>query len=438
MQKTMKQTKLKTMKQTFKIKLLPFSLVCGLPLLRGLGVCFSLLIGTMGFSQNVGINATGASADASALLDLSATNAGFLITRVDTTSIATPAFGLMTLAPTDSCLYMYSGTNWISLGGVGTTCGSVTRNIPASVSTLDCAGATVTGTLTDGTASSGVSVAIAYTGGNGGTYSGQAVSSTGVTGLTATLSAGTLATGAGSVIYTITGTPGSSGTASFLITVGGQSCTFTVPVAAIPPVFTGCIATASTVVVDVTSSTGAIWMDRNLGASQVATSSTAAAAYGCLYQWGRAADGHEDRGSALTTTNSATDTPGNSSFITEGTAPTDWRSPQNANLWQGVAGVNNPCPTGYRIPTSAELDLERTSDFTSNNAAGAFGGALKLPNAGYRNPSNAAIINAGIQCFYWSSTVNGTYSTSLYFSSSSSSLSSNNRARGISVRCIKD
>jgi len=44
----------------------------------------------------------------------------------------------------------------------------------------------------------------------------------------------------------------------------------------------------------VKSATGKIWMDRNLGASQVATSSTDAAAYGDLYQWGRAADGHEN------------------------------------------------------------------------------------------------------------------------------------------------
>lgn len=39
--------------------------------------------------------------------------------------------------------------------------------------------------------------------------------------------------------------------------------------------------------------TGLIWMDKNLGASQVATSSTDAASYGDLYQWGRAAEGHQ-------------------------------------------------------------------------------------------------------------------------------------------------
>jgi hypothetical protein len=36
-------------------------------------------------------------------------------------------------------------------------------------------------------------------------------------------------------------------------------------------------------------------MDRNLGASQVATSSTDPASYGDLYQWGRPADGHQIR-----------------------------------------------------------------------------------------------------------------------------------------------
>jgi len=48
--------------------------------------------------------------------------------------------------------------------------------------------------------------------------------------------------------------------------------------------------------------TGKIWMNRNLGASQVATSSTDANTYGDLYQWGRAADGHQLRTSGTTST----------------------------------------------------------------------------------------------------------------------------------------
>ncbi len=51
---------------------------------------------------------------------------------------------------------------------------------------------------------------------------------------------------------------------------------------------------------EVLSPTGKVWMDKNLGATQVATSSTDAASYGSLYQWGRNTDGHESRTSATT------------------------------------------------------------------------------------------------------------------------------------------
>ncbi|WP_446008965.1 hypothetical protein [Candidatus Electrothrix sp.] len=51
------------------------------------------------------------------------------------------------------------------------------------------------------------------------------------------------------------------------------------------------------VIPTVTSATGKVWMDRNLGASQVATLFDDTAAYGDLYQWGRPTDGHEQRDS---------------------------------------------------------------------------------------------------------------------------------------------
>ena len=58
----------------------------------------------------------------SAKLELSATNQGFLLTRVDTASISSPAFGLMTLRPADTCLYMFNGNRWAKIGGGGKTC----------------------------------------------------------------------------------------------------------------------------------------------------------------------------------------------------------------------------------------------------------------------------------------------------------------------------
>lgn len=79
-------------------------------------------------AQNVGINATGAAADASALLDVSATNKGLLIPRIaltgtnDVTTIATPATSLLiyntgTTATTTPGFYYWNGTLWVRLHG---------------------------------------------------------------------------------------------------------------------------------------------------------------------------------------------------------------------------------------------------------------------------------------------------------------------------------
>jgi len=183
--------------------------------------------------------------------------------------------------------------------------------------------------------------------------------------------------------------------------------------------------------------TGEVWMDRNLGASQVATSSTDSDSYGDLYQWGRAADGHESKTSNTTATLAISDTPGHGDFITNGSSPYDWRNPQNDNLWQGVSGTNNPCPSGYRLPTEAEWEAERTS-WSSNNAAGAFASPLKLPVAGSRSRSNGSLSSVGSLGNYWSSTVDGTLSRYLLFYSSSADMFSSYRAYGLSVRCLKD
>jgi uncharacterized protein (TIGR02145 family) len=183
--------------------------------------------------------------------------------------------------------------------------------------------------------------------------------------------------------------------------------------------------------------TGEVWMDRNLGATQVAASSTDANAYGDLYQWGRAADGHQSRTSGTTSTLSSSDTPGHGDFITTASSPYDWRSPQNDNLWQGVNGTNNPCPSGYRLPTQAEWEAERTS-WSSNNAAGAFDSPLKLPLAGYRGFTSGSLNGVGSYGRYLSSTVDASNSWRLYFDSSNAGMLSYSRAYGYSVRCLKD
>lgn len=180
------------------------------------------------------------------------------------------------------------------------------------------------------------------------------------------------------------------------------------------------------------------WLDRNLGATQVATSSTDVASYGDLYQWGRLTDGHQIRTSGITTTLSSTDTPVDGNFIAENSGIFDWRDPRNDDLWQGVSGVNNPCPSGYRLPTGPELNTERES-WVSNDAAGAFGSSLKLPAAGFRNVQNGVFSLVGEWGIYGSSTINGTFSAYLFFDSSpNGNVLVTGRGNGFSVRCLRD
>jgi len=101
----------------------------------------------------------------------------------------------------------------------------------ATVSNLNCSNATSSGSAAINTAFTGT-ISVPYTGGNGLSYAaGTTISSTGVSGLSATLVAGNLVNGGGNIVYTISGTPTTTGTASFAITFGGQSCTISLNVA---------------------------------------------------------------------------------------------------------------------------------------------------------------------------------------------------------------
>ena len=180
---------------------------------------------------------------------------------------------------------------------------------------------------------------------------------------------------------------------------------------------------------------GTCWFDRNLGASRVATAFNDVQSYGNLYQWGRLTDGHQLRSSELTNTQSNSDIPGHGDFIHGGI---DWRSPKNDNLWQGENGINNPCPSGWRIPTELEWETEK-SVFLSNNLLGAYSSALKLPAAGYRHHGAGTISGSGSQCQYWSSAIAGDNARLLrVLDSDGANMATHPRGEGSSVRCIKD
>ncbi|MCC5916356.1 MAG: hypothetical protein JJU02_03420 [Cryomorphaceae bacterium] len=314
-------------------------------------------------------------------------------------------------------------------------------NNTGTITELSCNNATHSGTLTQGQIAGGVSSSVPYSGGNGEAHSGQTVNSTGVTGLTATLSAGTFNNGNGNVVYTITGMPSDNGTASFALSIGGQSCGLVRSITSTSPTYPSgtvhCGSTPTTIVEITNPTTGKTWMDRNLGASRVAISPTDDQAFGDLYQWGRFADGHQCRSSSTTPNLSGSDKPSHGNFIIVSNSPFDWRSPQNDNLWQGVNGANNPCPIGFRLPTETELNSERIS-WTSNDSAGAFSSQLKLPAAGIRDGFNGSLQAEGQNGSYWSSVVSMSNARLLSIGWGNAIIASSNRDSGRAIRCIKD
>jgi len=186
------------------------------------------------------------------------------------------------------------------------------------------------------------------------------------------------------------------------------------------------------------STTGECWMDRNLGASQVATAFNDSEAYGDLFQWGRLDDGHQTRTSDTTTVLSTNTFPGHSNFIFGMGTPYDWLSPQDNNLWQGPLGINNPCPASWRIPTASEWVAERLSWTEGNNYDGAFASPLKLTAGGSRSTGDGSVYDAGTIGWYWSSMAVGVYTYPLNFTSTDASRPNRTRGPASSVRCIQD
>ncbi|BAS67065.1 inverse autotransporter beta domain-containing protein [Bathymodiolus septemdierum thioautotrophic gill symbiont] len=191
--------------------------------------------------------------------------------------------------------------------------------------------------------------------------------------------------------------------------------------------------------------TGKVWLDRNLGATAVCSASGGATnpCYGDLYQWGRRADGHEDRTNISTsgTLTSDVTNAGTTLFIT---SASDWASVDSIGTSRTAAwadgGSNDICPAGFSVPTEAELTADTISATTTDitNSATAFSSFLKIPVAGSRFRSNGTLDSVGTIAILWSRSAGGSNARALAIGSGSAAFFSGSRALGFSVRCIKD
>ncbi len=222
----------------------------------------------------------------------------------------------------------------------------------------------------------------------------------------------------------VTGTCGTVYTSGAVLTVFvcGSNVTFT---------YKGSSVTYGTVVGD----NGRCWLDRNLGASRVATSATDTQAFGDLFQWARVDDGHQNRTSGTTTTQSPTQYPGHDDFIK---GSENW-STNNHLTWYGDA---NPCPANFRVPDMDEYYYEELQWSNGTGWTGGFASPLKITAGGVRDNGDAVIEDVGSMGYYWSRGYSNLYPTvahmKWYYVDHSASATGTPRATGGAVRCILD
>lgn len=229
-----------------------------------------------------------------------------------------------------------------------------------------------------------------------------------------------------------------------------------------------------------------VWLDRNLGATQPAESYNDYKGFGSLFQWSRKADGHEQviwthdgaikatpsekTGANERCSNRANAGHGNFVVVTESTCK-DWvndKASDALGLWGALGNgtdthapledehhANNPCPEGYRIPTTVELQrlaasvlgmkvaVSGTTSVTG--ACKAFGDHpvhLTFPGERVWNTGNVGSI--GSRGVYWTNVpaalTNGVPNNATRFFIEDTRIlpSQAQRAMGYSVRCIKD
>ena len=193
----------------------------------------------------------------------------------------------------------------------------------------------------------------------------------------------------------------------------------------------------------VSPTTGRVWLDRNIGATQVCTAHNDVDCYGDYFQWGRDADTHEKQNSMVSVVvATSVRNSGVTSFVQNSSVPFDWTSAdsngsERSQNWSATNG-NSVCPTGFRLPTMSELVSDTLyAGVQVRNNIDAFNNFLHIPSAGRREYYSGTITHQGSEALLWSSETQGTNSRFVYFEGSAGR-GSGLRASARAVRCIQN
>jgi hypothetical protein len=181
-----------------------------------------------------------------------------------------------------------------------------------------------------------------------------------------------------------------------------------------------------------------LWLDRNLGAQRAATYMNDSLAFGDLFQWGRLADGHQNRKSLTKEELSNNIIPGHDKFIIQPLGHGDWLANPDNSLWNGTENINCSCPQGWRVPTKDELLLEINS-WNALNLDAAYASPLKWVSTGNRDNHGTERYST-YWAFMWTSTAldnRRAYSLAIIATDTAEIIESQ-RISGYAIRCVKD